>query len=286
MVPGIHQTTIARIESGQRSLRVAEALALARILEQHVENLAESSATSRLRETYRHLQGKVQAFDDAAKELIYTRQSVAMSLDQQFPGYGDDSTYESQVLSNVNPGAYTMLDELLYTNSSPEMRLYGVYSWARRSGKFPFEPWVMSRQLEVYEDIMLNGWGALKVVERADPDEVFELEVLTHFRVRDDPAWYRENGFDPNHSVSEGPSDGPEGFRLHDLRHYYASLLIASGLDVKTVSTLVRHANAAITLNVYGHLWPDRDETGRTAVAAVFSERLADSSRTGTATSQ
>lgn len=78
----------------------------------------------------------------------------------------------------------------------------------------------------------------------------------------------------------------PEGFRLHDLRHYYASLLIASGLDVKTVSTLVRHANAAITLNVYGHLWPDRDETGRTAVAAVFSERLADSSRTGTATSQ
>lgn len=37
----------------------------------------------------------------------------------------------------------------------------------------------------------------------------------------------------------------PEGFRLHDLRHYYASLLIASGLDVKTVSALVRHANAA-----------------------------------------
>ena len=78
----------------------------------------------------------------------------------------------------------------------------------------------------------------------------------------------------------------PEGFRLHDLRHYYASLLIASELDVKTVSALVRHANAAITLNVYGHLWPDRDETGRTAVGAVFRERLADLLRTNTATSQ
>lgn len=42
----------------------------------------------------------------------------------------------------------------------------------------------------------------------------------------------------------------------------------------------LRHANAAITLNVYGHLWPDRDETGRTAVGAVFRERLADQSRT------
>ncbi|UOE43091.1 tyrosine-type recombinase/integrase [Agromyces larvae] len=78
----------------------------------------------------------------------------------------------------------------------------------------------------------------------------------------------------------------PDGFRLHDLRHYYASLLIASGLDVKTVSTLVRHASPSITLDVYGHLWPERDETGRAAIAKVFAEHLADSSRTGAATPQ
>jgi integrase len=34
----------------------------------------------------------------------------------------------------------------------------------------------------------------------------------------------------------------PEGFRIHDLRHYFASLLIASGLDVKVVQSRLRHA--------------------------------------------
>ena len=50
------------------------------------------------------------------------------------------------------------------------------------------------------------------------------------------------------------------GFRYHDLRHFFASLLIASGADVKTVQARFRHASAKTTLDTYGHLWPDRDE--------------------------
>lgn len=67
--------------------------------------------------------------------------------------------------------------------------------------------------------------------------------------------------------------DLPDGFRFHDLRHYYASLLIAAGLDVKVVQARMRHKNATTTLNVYGHLWPDKDETARSAVAAAMAER-------------
>lgn len=65
----------------------------------------------------------------------------------------------------------------------------------------------------------------------------------------------------------------PQGFRFHDLRHYYASLLIASGLDVKVVQTRLRHSSAKTTLDTYGHMWPDKDESARAAVAAVFHER-------------
>ena len=65
----------------------------------------------------------------------------------------------------------------------------------------------------------------------------------------------------------------PAGFRYHDLRHYFASLLIASGADVKTVQARLRHASAKTTLDTYGHLWPGRDESTRAAVEAVFTAR-------------
>ena len=63
----------------------------------------------------------------------------------------------------------------------------------------------------------------------------------------------------------------PDGFRIHDLRHYFASLLIAAGLDIKTVQARLRHASAKTTLDTYGHMWPDRDESSRAAVAAALN---------------
>jgi integrase len=67
--------------------------------------------------------------------------------------------------------------------------------------------------------------------------------------------------------------DLPAGFRYHDLRHYFASLLIASGADVKTVQARLRHASAKTTLDTYGHIWPDRDESTRAAVDTVITAR-------------
>lgn len=63
----------------------------------------------------------------------------------------------------------------------------------------------------------------------------------------------------------------PPEFRFHDLRHYFASLLIADGLDVKVVQARLRHASAKTTLDVYGHLWPDKDAASRAAVAAAIA---------------
>jgi integrase len=67
----------------------------------------------------------------------------------------------------------------------------------------------------------------------------------------------------------------PDGFRFHDLRHYFASLLIADGADIKTVQTRMRHGSATTTLRTYTHLWPDKDESTRATVDAVIAARVA-----------
>ena len=57
---------------------------------------------------------------------------------------------------------------------------------------------------------------------------------------------------------------------MHDLRHYYASSLIAAGVPVPEVQSALGHASSATTLNVYTHLWPgSKDVTRRAAEGAL-----------------
>lgn len=65
----------------------------------------------------------------------------------------------------------------------------------------------------------------------------------------------------------------PPSFRYHDLRHYLASMLIASGVDVKIVQARLTHASAKTTLDTYAHLWPDADESTRAAIDSVMAAR-------------
>jgi integrase len=46
----------------------------------------------------------------------------------------------------------------------------------------------------------------------------------------------------------------PLGF--HEARHTYASLMIASGVNAKTLSTMMGRSSITITLDRYGHLFP------------------------------
>ena len=44
---------------------------------------------------------------------------------------------------------------------------------------------------------------------------------------------------------------------VHELRHTAASLMIATGANVKTVQAQLGHKTATMTLDQYGHLFPD-----------------------------
>jgi integrase len=48
--------------------------------------------------------------------------------------------------------------------------------------------------------------------------------------------------------------------RLHDLRHFVASVLIDSGIPISTVSTRLGHSQISTTLNLYTHALPATDQ--------------------------
>jgi integrase len=72
---------------------------------------------------------------------------------------------------------------------------------------------------------------------------------------------------------------GMGAFTLHDLRHFFASGLIAAGCDVVTVQHALGHSSPSITLNTYSHLWPKAEERTRNAAAALMADVFADDSQ-------
>jgi integrase len=59
---------------------------------------------------------------------------------------------------------------------------------------------------------------------------------------------------------------------LHGLRHTHVSQLIASGLDVLTISRRIGHASPEITLRVYGHLFSNTDSRAAEIMEATFAK--------------
>lgn len=66
--------------------------------------------------------------------------------------------------------------------------------------------------------------------------------------------------------------------RFHDLRHTFATHALASGVDVKTLSGILGHTQAAFTLDTYTHTTGDMQrraaEIVETFMTDIFGEEL------------
>jgi len=76
------------------------------------------------------------------------------------------------------------------------------------------------------------------------------------------------------------PDPLPGELRLYDLRHTAASLMIRQGASIKAVQKQLGHATASITLDTYGHLFPDELEALATRMEDARTEALATLART------
>jgi integrase len=70
-------------------------------------------------------------------------------------------------------------------------------------------------------------------------------------------ALLRLTNFRLRHSNRAAADVGLPGLTPHELRHTAASLAVSAGANVKSVQRILRHASAAMTLDVYAELFDD-----------------------------
>jgi integrase len=61
---------------------------------------------------------------------------------------------------------------------------------------------------------------------------------------------------------------------LHEARHTYASLMIHAGINAKTLSTFVGHATIAVTVDLYGHLFPGSEDGPATLLDTYLARKV------------
>jgi integrase len=115
-------------------------------------------------------------------------------------------------------------------------------------GKLLREHWLAATYKAPSDFIFCNGLG--RAVDYRDPDKAFRA------------------------AVKRAEVSTPDGrLSLHSLRHTFASLLIANGLNVVFVSRQLGHGNPAVTLSVYAHLFQQADHaaTARDALETSYA---------------
>ena len=109
-----------------------------------------------------------------------------------------------------------------------------------------------------------NGFGAFYYEDTQEVAEPTVYEVDNRGRAgsrRKDGNGRDANG-KPYSRVNKKPRRKThyEGLKFHELRHTQATLLLASGEDVKTVQARLGHSKASTTLDMYAHAIPEKDK--------------------------
>lgn len=128
-------------------------------------------------------------------------------------------------------------------------------------------------------EIRRPKYGSERVIYLAGGLVELLARHIDHHGTHGAAGWlFAGTGEDPPHQNTVGywwrktqKDAGLSGVKLHDLRHFYASGLIAAGCDVVTVQRSLGHASASTTLSTYAHLWPNAEDRTRRAAESIMS---------------
>ena len=117
----------------------------------------------------------------------------------------------------------------------------------------------------------------MDLLRRFRTEQTIEARWLGTKWVENDRLFVKWNGEPMNNQTPYGwlkefceKNDMPF-YGIHSFRHFAASALISSGLDVVTVSGALGHCNSGTTLNVYAHMFQTAQARVAQAMDGAFS---------------
>lgn len=114
----------------------------------------------------------------------------------------------------------------------------------------------LARHLEVYPPAV-----QLESVEGAVEHLVFtDDRGQPHTRSRFGEVW----------RAARQQAELPESVTFHDLRHFFAGMMMANRQNPKAIQRWLGHRSITETFDTYGHLWPDDGDAGRQVVRRVL----------------
>jgi integrase len=60
---------------------------------------------------------------------------------------------------------------------------------------------------------------------------------------------------------------------MHELRHFFASVLLDQGESIKAVAEWLGHADPSFTLKIYTHLMPSSSDRTRSVIGKLYGRR-------------
>lgn len=159
---------------------------------------------------------------------------------------------------------------LVVSESLEETKEFGLRFKAPKSGRVRVLP---------IADALLAALGAHKAkqnAERLQLGPTYADQGLV-FCNEDGSPWPPDTLTKQFASVAK--KVGMKGFRLHDVRHCFASISLKQGTSVKEVSELLGHSSPLVTLSTYAHAM---EGVAREAVNRLADSLLPSGSRQGT----
>src|SRR6185437_11488417 len=126
------------------------------------------------------------------------------------------------------------------------------------------------RELPAAPACALEGSGPSGHLEGRVYAQARGCAVLVVRMNRDRPVGEAERGV-LGDDVARARKEG-----IHQLRHYYASVMLAGGVSIKELAEYLGHADPAFTLRVYAHLLPSSHDRARTVINERFTRMTAD----------